>query len=63
MTDHFKELPKGGGNPTQGNKGDPIGGKPKDKGSAPFKGKPEAKPDKPKPRPHPKAEVEHETRG
>jgi hypothetical protein len=57
----FKQQPIGGGNPSQGNKGDPTRGKSKDKGPAPMKGEPEAKPDKPKPRPHLKSEVEHET--
>jgi hypothetical protein len=59
----FKQQTTRGGNPSQGSKGEPTGGKSKDKGSAPIKGKPEAKPDKPKPRSHPNAEVEHETQG
>jgi hypothetical protein len=59
----FKQKPTGGGNPSQGNKGNPTRGKLKNKGPAPIKGKPEAKLVKPKPRPYLKAEVEHETLG
>jgi hypothetical protein len=58
----FKQQPIRGGKPSQGNKGDrPPRGKPKDKGLAPIKGIPEAKPDKPKARPYPKAEIEPRT--
>jgi hypothetical protein len=60
----FKNPRRGGGvNPNPYNKGDQAGGQPKDKGTAPIKGKPGAKLDKLQPRPHPKVEAEHETQG